>query len=124
LKGKIIGQRVLDSEGPMMETNISAKGHVKGIQVSESLTYVASPSSAGVLHGKGHGVLMSGESEMATYTGEGIGRIAPSGVRWRGAVFFRPGSTGKLAFLDNVVRIFESEVDMDRNFSEKSWEWK
>jgi hypothetical protein len=29
LKGKIIGQRVLDVEGPTMETNVSAKGSVK-----------------------------------------------------------------------------------------------
>jgi len=38
------------------------------------------PSAQGVLHGKGQGVLISGESEMATYTAEGIGRITPSGV--------------------------------------------
>jgi len=87
LKGKVIGQRVLDAEGPTMETSISAKESAKGMQVDESLTYVARPSSPGVLHGEGQGMLMTGDSEMATYTGEGIGRITPSGVKWRGAVF-------------------------------------
>jgi hypothetical protein len=39
LKGKMTGQRVLDSEGAM-ETSISARGSVRGTQVSENLTYV------------------------------------------------------------------------------------
>jgi hypothetical protein len=30
LKGKIMGQRVLDSEGPTMETSISATGSFRG----------------------------------------------------------------------------------------------
>jgi hypothetical protein len=113
LKGKIIGQRVLDAEGPTMETNVSAKGSVKGTQVDVSLTYVASPTSAGVLHGKGQGVLMARESEMAAYTGEAVG-----------ALFYRTSSTGRLASLNNVVGILEAEVDTEGNFSEKTWEWK
>ena len=124
LKGKIIGQRVLDAEGPTIETSISSKGTVKGIQINESLTYVGKPASPGVLHGIGQGVIMSGESDTAPYTGEGIGRISQTGIKWRGAVFFTSGSTGKLQFLNNMVVVFEAEVDSDGNFSEKSWEWK
>jgi len=45
LKGKVMGQRVLDSEGPMMESNVSATGTVKGTQVNVSLTYVGRPTS-------------------------------------------------------------------------------
>src|SRR5438445_13871928 len=99
LKGKIIGQRVLDAEGPTMEINISAKGSANGIQINEILSFVYRPSSQGVLHGEGQGVLMSEESEIATFTVEGIGRITPSGAKWRGSVFLRAGSIGKLAFL-------------------------
>jgi hypothetical protein len=124
LKGKIIGQRVLDVEGPTMETNVSAKGSVKGTQVNVSLTYVARPTPAGVLHGKGQGVLMAGESEMAAYTGEAVGRISSSGIKWRGALFYRTSSTGRLASLNNVVGVLEAEVDTEGNFSEKNWEWK
>jgi hypothetical protein len=47
-----------------------------------------------------------------------------AGVKWRGAVFLSAGSNGRLAFLNNVVGIFEAEIDMEGNFSEKSWEWK
>ena len=124
LKGKIIGQRVLDTEGPTTEITISAKGSADGIQINEILSFVYRPSSQGVLHGEGRGVLMSGELEMATFTAEGIGRITPYGVKWRGSVFLRAESAGKLAFLNNVVAVFQAEVDTEGNFSEKSWEWK
>jgi hypothetical protein len=56
-KGKISSQRVLDVEGPTMETSISATGGLKGVQVTEILTYVASPSFEGVLHGVGNGLI-------------------------------------------------------------------
>jgi hypothetical protein len=124
LKGKMMGQRVLDSEGPTMETSISARGSVRGTQVNESLTYVARPTSVGVLHGKGQGVIMAGDSEMAAYTGEGMGRFTASGIKWRGAIFYRTSSTGKLSFLNNVVGVFEAEMDSEGNFTEKIWEWK
>jgi hypothetical protein len=41
--------------------------------------------------------------------GEGIGRVTPSGVRWRGTGFFSTSSTGKLAFLNNLIGLFETE---------------
>jgi hypothetical protein len=62
---------------------------------------------------------------MATYTGEGIGRMDSSGsIKWRGSVFSKSSTGGKLSFLNNMVGIFESEIDANGNFSEKVWEWK
>jgi hypothetical protein len=124
LKGKTTGRRVLDAEGPIIETSVSASGSARGTQVNESITYVAKPVSSGVLHGKGRGVIMAGNSEMATLEGEGIGRISANGVKWRGAIFYRTASTGKLSFLTNTVGLFEAEVDEEGNFTEKIWEWK
>jgi hypothetical protein len=74
--------------------------------------------------GKGKGVIMAGTSEMATETGEGIGVFNSSGVKWRGAIFYKTSSTGRLASINNVVGVFEADVDTDGNFSLKSWEWK
>jgi hypothetical protein len=127
LKGKIIGQRVLDVEGPTIETSVSVSGSIKGTQVKETLTFEGRPTttSKGVLHGKGKGVIMAGESELATYTGEGVGRPSSSGsINYRGSIFYSTSSNGKLAFLDNLIGVFESEIDTDGNFSEKIWEWK
>ena len=67
---------------------------------------------------------MAGESEMAAYTGEAVGRISSSGIKWRGVLFYRTSSTGRLASLNNVVGVLEAEVDTEGNFSEKTWEWK
>jgi hypothetical protein len=53
LKGKITGQRVLDTEGPAIETNVSATGNLAGSQVRVMLTYMGKSVSNGVLHGWG-----------------------------------------------------------------------
>ena len=136
LKGKVPSQRVLDVEGPTMETSVSVSGPMKGTQVQEMITFFGKPTTEnGVIHGVGKGVITTttmtaagsegGELEMVTYTGEGIGRIDSSGgVKWRGSVFSRTSTGGKLAFLNNMVGVFESEIDADGNFSEKIWEWK
>ena len=128
LKGKATGQRVLDIEGPTMETSVAASGTMKGIQVQEMLTFVGVPTAEkGVIHGIGKGVVMAtgGESETVTYSGEGIGRLDSSGsIKWRGSVFFRTSSGDKLAFLNYLVGVFESEIDAYGNFFEKAWEWK
>ena len=124
LKGKIAGQRVLDVEGPTMETSVSIEGSVRGAQVRQHMTYISKPVSPGVIHAKAKGVMMAGESEMVVSTGEGIGRISPLGVKWRGSAFYRTSSTGKLVFLNNLVGLFETDVDTEGNFTEKIWEWK
>jgi hypothetical protein len=138
LKGKITSQRVLDAEGPIIETSVSVSGTMRGIQVQEMITFIGTPTTEkGVIHGIGKGVVImaapaaggssggGGEPEMITYTGEGIGRLGSSGnVKWRGSLFFRTSSGSKLAFLNNMVGVFETDIDADGNFSEKAWEWK
>jgi hypothetical protein len=123
LKGKISGHRVLDIEGPTMETNVSIEGIFRGTQVTQYMTYISKPLSHGVIHAKAKGVMRSDESEIVVSTGEGIGRIDPSGVKWRGCAFYRTSSSGKLAFLNNLVGLFETTVDKEGNFTEKIWEW-
>jgi hypothetical protein len=62
---------------------------------------------------------------MVTYTAEGIGRfVGPGKIRFVGSVFYSTASTGKLAFLNNLVAVFEHEVDESGNVSNKMWEWK
>ena len=56
----------------------------------------------------------------------GGGRSSPSGnVKiWCGFLFFKRSSGSKLAFLNNMVGVSETDIDVDGNFSEKVWEWK
>lgn len=122
----------MDIEGHTIETSVATKGTIKGVQVQEIITFTSRPTvEKGVLHGVGQGVITTtagsagGEPEMVTYTGEGVGRISSSGgVKWRGSIFSRTSSGGKLSFLNNMVGVFEAEIDADGNFSEKIWEWK
>jgi hypothetical protein len=125
MEGKVSSQRVIDVKGPTMETSVTASGRFRDVQVTETLTYVANTSSKGVLHGVGNGIITTEEGDIATYTGEGIGRSDASGVlKWRGAVFFETSSEGKLGFLNNIVGVFEAQVDAQGNFTDKTWEWK
>lgn len=125
LKGKIVGQRVLDVEGPAMETTVASIGNIRGTEVSETVTFVGSLTAMGVLHGVGKGVIMTREGEMATLTGEGVGRMSAGGnINWRGSTFYRTSSNGKLSFLNNLVGVFETQIDSEGNLSEKTWEWK
>lgn len=123
-RGKVMGRRVLDAEGPTIETSVSGSGSIRGTPANESRTYIAKPISEGALHGKGQGMIMAGDSEMATLVGEAIGKFTANGVDWRGALFYRTASTGKLSFLNNVVGVFEALVDYEGNVTETVWEWK
>jgi len=44
LKGKVTGQRALDSEGPSIETTLSFTGSMKGTSVRETVTFVGRPT--------------------------------------------------------------------------------
>ena len=78
------------------------------------------------MHGEGQGVVMTKDgSEMATWTGQGIGRFTSAGkIRFIGSLFYSTSSNGKLAFFNNLVGVFEYEADEQGDTSAKVWEWK
>ena len=106
-KGKITSQRVLDVvDGiPKMEISFSSIGKYKGIETTEITTYWSTPRPGGALYSEGQGVLMTKDGQdMATWTGQGIGRFtSPGKIRFTGSLFFSASSNGKLAFLNNIV---------------------
>jgi hypothetical protein len=126
--GKMIGQRVLDVEGPKIETTFRAIGKYKGTDITETTTYWSIPRPGSALYGEAQGVVTTndGSGEMATLTAYGIGHIIGSGgkVSFRGSTYFQTGSTGKLASLNNIVGVFEYEMDESGNSTAKIWEWK
>jgi hypothetical protein len=80
------------------------------------------------MHGEGQGVITTKDGkELATWTGQGIGRFTGSGkISFRGSLFFRTTSTGegKLSSLNNLVGVFEYEVDEQGNVLSRVWEWR
>jgi hypothetical protein len=127
--GKITGQRVLDVEIPKMETSFAMEGNYRGISCTDVGTYTSVLREGGVLYGEGQGIITTKDGQgMATWTGQGIGKFtAPGKVSFRGSIFLRTPSTsqgGKLSSLNNMVGMFEYEVDEMGSCFTKSWEWK
>jgi hypothetical protein len=130
-KGKITSQRVVDVKGPNVETSFAATGRYVGTDGIGIGTYSTVLRENGVLYGEGQGVITTtDDKEMATWTGQGIGRISSSGkTSFRGSLFFRIiypqlSSSRKLSVLNNAVGVFEYEVDEIGNTFSKVWEWK
>ena len=80
---------------------------------------------------EGQGIITTkenGHTEMATWTGQGIGRnIGQRRISFRDSLFFQTPLTNevaKLSFLNNMVGVFEYEVDGVGNCYSKVWEWK
>jgi|ERR687897_2606888 hypothetical protein len=108
--GKITGQRFLDVEIPKMETSFAMEGNYRGISCTHVGTYT-SVLREGVLYGEGQGIITTKDGQgMATWTGQGIGKFT---------------APGKVSFpTNNMVGVFEYEVDEMGSCFTKSWEWK
>jgi hypothetical protein len=135
-KGKVTGVRVLSVEEgiPKIETTISQTGNLRGTEITLIVTYLSVPRlpSEGtgegqtVSYAEGQGVLMTKDgTETATWTGQGIAHIYGQKRTDRGSVFCRTFSKGKLAFVNNMVGVFEYEANLEDGIAEgKVWEWK
>jgi hypothetical protein len=104
-------------------------GNQGGTPGTEVGTYTSVLREGGVLYGEGQGIITTKDGQgMATWTGQGIGRfMGPGKVSFCGSIFLRPPFTsdgGKLSHLNNMVGVFEYEVDETGNCSSKVWEWK
>lgn len=100
-----------------------------------TITYWNIRSPDGTLCGEGQGVITAknSDNEMAasakvTEYGEGKNSNGQhhQQTTWRGSAFYQSSSsTSKISFLNNIVGVFETEVDDDSgNIIQKVWEWK
>jgi|SRR5215467_1835778 len=122
--GRIIDQRIVDAEGPKIESTFSAEGTFRTIAVTDLGTYLSIPRSDGALYGQGQGVLTTTDGQIATWVAQGLGRFtAPQTIRFRGSVIYHTDSSGSFAFINNIVAVFEYEVNGIGNTSARNWEW-
>jgi len=126
-RGKLTVPRVLPSEGggPRVEVSFQAAGKILGVDSTDMGTYCSVLGEDGVLRGEGQGVIMTGQGDVVTWSGQGIGRLTGQGTgsSWRGAIYYKTSSE-QLGRLNSVAAIFEHEVDGEGNVHNLVWEWK
>lgn len=111
--GKTVGMRVLDDNGTM-ELNLQEQGVLFGIECNTTLTLVGKAGPNGITYSEGYGILMTKHGDVANLILSGI--TIPKGLPPLGdvrrATYFRTQSP-KLERLNNVVGIYEAEVNED-----------
>ena len=129
-KGRIVYQRVLAVEPRIkVENTILLNGLIHGIiNISDIGTFINTIIDNTIYYSRGHGFMTTQDGrEMAKWTVQGIQElmVKENGKSmFRGSAFYHTTSKGKLAFLNNSMTVFESEVDRTGNILNKEWEWK
>jgi len=127
-KGRITAQKEIGGDKTQM--TFSSNGRFKGnIEVTNSGDFVTvSKGNKGTL-AQGQGVVTTKDgSEKANYTFLQVGKTTTKDgkpiLRGVGSAVWSTDSTGRLAFLDNMLSFFIIEVDEIGNFSSKDRELK
>ncbi len=126
ITGKVTSQRVLQTPDgtPKMETSVQANEKILGIDASTTMTYTSVVRPDGTIAGTGNAVVMTADGGLATWTGQGAGKVIEGGsVSSRGALFYQTASPS-LASLNGIGVVFEFEVDAEGNAHGIGWEWK
>jgi hypothetical protein len=125
-RGRVTAQRVLPNSGggPRMETSFQSNGSLLGVNATETGTYVAVARPDGSLFGEGQGIVMSGDGDVLSWVGQGVGAIRKDGaMSYRGAVYCQTTSP-KWARLNSLAVLFEYEVDAQGSTRSQLFEWK
>ena len=116
-KGKITGQK--DIGDNRSQITFSGEGAVKGnIEVTNSGDFIEVQKGNNVTHAQGQGVLTTNDgSEKVSYTFHAVGNVTKEGKPiLLGSAIYSTDSSGKLAFINNVISFFKVEVDAAGNF--------
>lgn len=125
-RGKITNQRVVNvGDNVDLEISLTSGGSVNGLNATDTATFLSTIRSDTTVFSKGCGILTAENAEIATYTFQGLGRYTPSGeLMSNGVLFLETDSTGRLAFLNNLVGIFKNKIDRMGGTVTKTWELK
>ncbi len=125
LKGKQTGRRVLSTDGTFkVEVSFEDSGEVFGGQANNIGTYWSGTRADGTLYGEGQGALITGDGQMATWKGQGVGKLLPGGtISYRGALYYNTQSA-RLARLNTIAVVFEFEVSAGGEVQTRGWEWR
>ena len=127
-KGRITSQKEIGGDKTQM--TFSSNGRFKGnIEVTNSGDFVSVFKGNKGTSAQGQGIVTTKDgSEKANYTFLQVGKTTTKNgkpvLRGVGSAVWSTDSTGKLAFLDNMLSFFIIEVDEMGNFSSKDRELK
>src|SRR3712207_2998710 len=130
-QGRIIGQRVLAvTPQPQLEFSFMANASINNggdvvVNAVNTGTSVSTLNADGTFRGEGQGILRTQGGDVATWTNQVVGSITPEGtIITRGVgIWSTPSTTGELAFMNNMVTVFEVQIDREGNLSAREWEW-
>lgn len=88
-------------------------------------TSVSTLNADGTFRGEGQGILRTQGGGVATWTNQVVGSITSEGtIVTRGVgIWSTPSTTGELAFMNNMITVFEVQIDREGNLSAREWEW-
>jgi hypothetical protein len=119
-KGKSTVQKEI---GPnITKYTFTANGTMNGnIEVTDTGEFLSISKGDDLVYEPGKGVITTKDgSETANYTSIDVG----NSTDYQGASAYSTNSTGKLAFLNNILGIYKGEADESGNFSLSEWHWK
>jgi hypothetical protein len=123
--GQVTGQKEI---GPnTMHITFAANGTLKGnIEVTNTGDFISVSKGDNLFFDQGQGAITTIDgSETANYTIIAVGNVTQDGKQEiQGAAAYSTDSTGKLAFLNNILGIFKAEVDETGGFVSNEWQWK
>jgi hypothetical protein len=132
-QGRIIGQRVLAvTPQPQLEFSFMANASINNgdgnavINAINTGTSVSTLNANGTFRGEGQGILRTQGGDVATWTNQVVGSITPQGtIITRGVgIWSTPSTTGELGFMNNMITVFEVQIDREGNLSAREWEWE
>jgi hypothetical protein len=124
-KGRITAQKQIG--GDKTQVTFSSNGTFKGdIEVTNTGDFVSVSKGNKGTSAQGQGVVTTKDgSEKANYTFLQVGKTTEEGKPvLRGCAVWSTDSTGKLAFLDNMLSLVTTEIDETGNFSSNDRELK
>jgi hypothetical protein len=126
-RGQVMSTRVLPTEpgqAPRLEVSFESNGTLLDVTAHELATYSAVARADGTLYGEGQGLITSPQGDMATWRGNGVGRMNETGGNeFRGSIYFETASP-RWARLNGVAGVFEFSVDESGKTEARIWEWK
>jgi hypothetical protein len=130
-QGRIIGQRVLAvMPQPQLEFSFMANASINNgsdtvINALNTGTSVSTLNADGTFRGEGQGILRTQTGGVATWTNQVVGNLTQEGtIITRGVgIWSTPSTTGELGFMNNMITVFEVQIDREGNLSAREWEW-